>query len=88
MDALDQLLNACHSRALNLFVSSFMSIIEILLEEGSVPLKSRATKSVSRSTNFPLLWGAAYYYGRHALVNLNLSCNFRFRMVADCCSVY
>ena len=47
MDALDQLLVACHAHSLNLFVESFLKMVQKLLECEEPELQILATQSVS-----------------------------------------
>lgn len=47
MDALDQLLVACHAHSLNLFVESFLKMVQKLLECEEAELQILATQSVS-----------------------------------------
>lgn len=49
MDVLDQLLVACHSHSLNLFVESFLKMVQKLLEFDGPDLQVLATQSVSIS---------------------------------------
>ena len=51
MDALDQLLVACHSFNLNLFVESFLQMIQKLLESQEPMLQLRATESFEKYAN-------------------------------------
>lgn len=48
MDALDQLLVACHAHSLNLFVESFLKMVQKLLECEEAELQILATQSVSK----------------------------------------
>ena len=48
MDALDQLLVSCHDYSLNLFVESFLKMVQKLLECDEIELQILATSSVSR----------------------------------------
>lgn len=50
MEAMDQLLVACHAQTLNLFVESFLRIVQKLLESTEPELKILATQSVSDVT--------------------------------------
>lgn len=47
MDALDQLLVVCHSQSINLFVESFLKMVQKLLECDEPDLQILATSSVS-----------------------------------------
>lgn len=47
MEAMDQLLLACHAQTLNLFVESFLKMIQKLLESTDSQLQIMATQSVS-----------------------------------------
>lgn len=47
MEAMDQLLVACHAQTLNLFVESFLKMIQKLLESTDPQLQILATQSVS-----------------------------------------
>ena len=47
MDALDQLLVSCHDYSLNLFVESFLKMVQKLLECDEIELQILATSSVS-----------------------------------------
>lgn len=46
MEAMDQLLVACHAQTLNLFVESFLKMIQKLLESTDPQLQIMATQSV------------------------------------------
>lgn len=46
MDALDQLLKSCHAQSLNLFVESFLKMVQKLLECEEPELQILATSSV------------------------------------------
>lgn len=48
MDALDQLLVSCHDYSLNLFVESFLKMVQKLLECDEIELQILATSSVSK----------------------------------------
>jgi len=50
MDALDKLLVMCHAQALNLFVESYLKMVQKLLECNETDLQCLATSSVSAST--------------------------------------
>ena len=52
MEAMDQLLLACHARQLNLFVESFLKMVQKLLESTEPDLQILATQSVSSSSPF------------------------------------
>lgn len=47
MEAMDQLLLACHAPTLNLFVESFLKMVQKLLESTEPELQILATQSVS-----------------------------------------
>lgn len=47
MEALDQLLVACHAQTINLFVESFLKMVQKLLECDEPDLQCLATASVS-----------------------------------------
>lgn len=47
MEAMDQLLVACHAQTLNLFVESFLKMVQKLLESTDPQLQILATQSVS-----------------------------------------
>lgn len=49
MEALDQLLMACHCQSINLFVESFLKMVAKLLESEKPNLQILGTNSVSRS---------------------------------------
>lgn len=51
MEAMDQLLVACHAQTLNLFVESFLRIVQKLLESAEPELQILATQSVSDFSN-------------------------------------
>ncbi|XP_036368487.1 protein EFR3 homolog A isoform X2 [Octopus sinensis] len=51
MDALDQLLVACHAQAINLFVESYLKMVQKLLEYDNVDLQILATSSFVKFTN-------------------------------------
>lgn len=46
MEAMDQLLAACHAQTLNLFVESFLKMVQKLLESADPQLQILATQSV------------------------------------------
>lgn len=46
MEAMDLLLMACHAQTLNLFVESFLKMIQKLLEDANPSLQIMATNSV------------------------------------------
>ena len=48
MEALDTLLVTCHAQSLNLFVESFLKMVQKLLESNDADLQCLATLSVSR----------------------------------------
>ena len=48
MDAMDQLLVACHAQTLNLFVESFLKIVQQLLESHEPEMQLLATQSVGQ----------------------------------------
>ena len=47
MEAMDKLLEACHSQSLNLFVESFLKMVQKLLECSDPEMQCLATTSVS-----------------------------------------
>lgn len=47
MEAMDQLLVACHAQTLNLFIESFLKMVQKLLESIDPQLQILATQSVS-----------------------------------------
>lgn len=47
MEALDTLLVSCHAQTLNLFVESFLKMVQKLLEQNDPELQIVATTSVS-----------------------------------------
>lgn len=47
MEALDQLLMACHCQSINLFVESFLKMVRKLLESDKPNLQILGTNSVS-----------------------------------------
>lgn len=49
MEAMDQLLVACHAQTLNLFVESFLKMVQKLLESTDPQLQILATQSVSNN---------------------------------------
>lgn len=51
MEAMDQLLVACHAQTLNLFVESFLKMVQKLLESTDPQLQILATQSVSNNLN-------------------------------------
>ncbi|XP_042882962.1 protein EFR3 homolog cmp44E-like isoform X2 [Penaeus japonicus] len=51
MDALDQLLVSCHANNLNLFVESFLQMVQKLLESTEPKLQLRATQSFEKFAN-------------------------------------
>ena len=46
MEAMDQLLVACHAQSLNLFVESFLKTVQKLLESAEPTLQTLASQSV------------------------------------------
>lgn len=52
MEALDQLLVACHAHTLNLFVESFLKMVQKLMECDEPDLQIRATASVGQKKFF------------------------------------
>lgn len=48
MEAMDLLLMACHAQTLNLFVESFLKMVQKLLEDSNPNLQIMATNSVSQ----------------------------------------
>ena len=51
MNALDELLLACHAQSLNLFVESFLKMVHKLLESNNTDLQILGTNSVSMQYN-------------------------------------
>lgn len=51
MEAMDKLLEACHSQSLNLFVESFLKMVQKLLECSDPEMQCLATTSVSSVIN-------------------------------------
>lgn len=51
MEALDQLLMACHCQSINLFVESFLKMVRKLLESDKPSLQILGTNSVSLSVH-------------------------------------
>lgn len=49
MEALDQLLMACHSQSIKPFVESFLHMVAKLLESGEPKLQVLGTNSVSKT---------------------------------------
>lgn len=47
MEAMDLLLMACHAQTLNLFVESFLRMVQKLMEDANPNLQIMATNSVS-----------------------------------------
>lgn len=47
MEAMDLLLMACHAQTLNLFVESFLRMVQKLMEDSNPNLQILATNSVS-----------------------------------------
>ncbi|XP_046846972.1 protein EFR3 homolog B-like [Xenia sp. Carnegie-2017] len=45
MEAMEQLLSACHASDINLFVASFLKMVQVLLESDEIALQIRATES-------------------------------------------
>jgi hypothetical protein len=54
MEALDQLLMACHSQSIKPFVESFLHMVAKLLESGEPKLQVLGTNSVSKAVVFLL----------------------------------
>lgn len=57
MEAMDQLLVACHAQTLNLFVESFLKMVQKLLESTEPQLQVLATQSVSSNVLFDFRLG-------------------------------
>lgn len=55
VESMDQLLQACHSQTLNLFVESFLKMVQKLLESPDPNLQILATESVSAVLYFESL---------------------------------
>lgn len=51
MEAMDLLLMACHAQTLNLFVESFLRMVQKLLEDSNPNLQILATNSVGKIFN-------------------------------------
>ena len=68
MDVLDQLLVACHSHALNLFVESFLKMVQKLLEFDGPDLQVLATQSVSISQIRPRKIILVYWYNTGSII--------------------
>ena len=68
MDVLDQLLVACHSHSLNLFVESFLKMVQKLLEFDSPDLQVLATQSVSISQIRPRKIILVYWYNTGSII--------------------
>lgn len=49
MEAMDLLLMACHAQTLNLFVESFLRMVQKLMEDSNPNLQIMATNSVKES---------------------------------------
>ena len=62
MEALDSLLVSCHAQSLNLFVESFLRMVQKLLECDEPDLQCLATTSVSR-----LQLGCCFKYSHDSL---------------------
>ena len=62
MEALDSLLVSCHAQSLNLFVESFLRMVQKLLECDEPDLQCLATSSVSR-----LQLGCCFKYSHDSL---------------------
>lgn len=72
MDALDQLLVSCHANSLNLFVESFLQMVQKLLESTEPTLQLRATQSVCHLhlTSLLSFWNSFFF----SLLQLVLVC--------------
>lgn len=75
MDALDQLLVSCHANNLNLFVESFLQMVQKLLESTEPKLQLRATQSVrfemlARFLCFLSIVGI--HFSAHSIMTTNL----------------
>lgn len=81
MEAMDQLLLACHAQTLNLFVESFLKMVQKLLETTEAELQILATQSVMivlfevRVTNLYILF--------FSLLNLLISRKIPPRIIDD-----
>ncbi|GFR91220.1 protein EFR3, partial [Elysia marginata] len=51
MDILDQLLVSCHAHSLNLFVESFLKMVQKLLESSEPQMQIKATESFIKFAN-------------------------------------
>jgi len=60
MEALDQLLMACHCQSINLFVESFLTMVRKLLEADKPNLQILGTNSVSNIYCFYTLVKTAF----------------------------
>jgi len=67
MEAMDQLLVACHSQSLNLFVESFLKMVQKLLECADPDVQCLATVSVSQ-------WMQILSFSRMIVLSLCWSC--------------
>lgn len=56
MQALDELLLACHAQSLNLFVESFLKMVHKLLESNNTDLQILGTSSVSIALTSSFYW--------------------------------
>lgn len=54
MEAMEQLLLACHCQSINLLVESFLSMLRLLLEADKPHLHILATNSVSSNRTGPI----------------------------------
>ena len=61
MEAMDQLLVACHSQSLNLFVESFLKTLQKLLETSEPTLQTLASESVTFDS-LNLIFSFKLYY--------------------------
>lgn len=60
MEAMDNLLAACHAQSLNLFVESFLKVVQLLLESQEPQLQNLSTQSVSL-TFYQMLFKLIFY---------------------------
>lgn len=73
MEAMDLLLMACHAQTLNLFVESFLRMIQKLMEDANPNLQILATNSVS---SIPIIY---VFISRQQIYNMQVVFSHRFR---------
>lgn len=61
MEAMDQLLSACHGQAINLFVESYLKMVQNLLESSEHNLQVLASQSVRNSNLYNLSLNQIYF---------------------------